>query len=178
MLKQCSPSVWSDGGYTSGRSKTKTKACTGLWLRPVGVHRTRLVVIPGVLNLTGIDRTLGGNVRSLPPERPVSRKRVGFSLLSCFPFQSRSGSSFNRRATRAPDLTHLRTDIARVCDLAAAAATPTQCSMLPSATAPSTLAPAASPRHRAAQLHAVAQLRPPAPEQPEPSPSSSTTTVP
>ena len=52
----------------------KTKAVlTGLWLRPVGVHRTRSVAIPEELDLSGIDRTLGGSVRSLPPERPVSR---------------------------------------------------------------------------------------------------------
>ena len=51
MLKQCFPSVWSDGDPASGRSKMKETACTGLWLRPVGVHRTRPVMIPGVLDL-------------------------------------------------------------------------------------------------------------------------------
>ena len=46
---------------------------TGLWLRPVGVYRTRPVTAPEVLDLSGVDRTLGGSVRSLPLERPVSR---------------------------------------------------------------------------------------------------------
>ena len=71
-LKQCSPSVRSDGGSASGRSKMKETACTGLWLHPVGVHQTCPVAIPGDLDLSGIDRTLGGSVRSLPPEHPVS----------------------------------------------------------------------------------------------------------
>ena len=62
MLKQCSPNVRSDGASASGRSKTKETACTGLWLRPVGVHWTRPVAIPGDLDLSGIDRTLGGSV--------------------------------------------------------------------------------------------------------------------
>ena len=75
-------SVRSEGVPTSGRAKTMKAACTGLWLRPVGVHRTRPVTIPGVLDLSGIDRTLGGNVRSLPPERPVSRNRARFNLFS------------------------------------------------------------------------------------------------
>ena len=84
MLEQCSPSVQSDGGSASGRSKTMKIACTGLWLRSVGVHRTRPVAIPGVLDLTGIDRTLGGSVRSLSLEHLVSRKcaRSKFFLLS------------------------------------------------------------------------------------------------
>ena len=53
---------------------------TGLWLRPVGVHRMRPVAIPGDLDLSGIDGTLGGSVRSLPPERPVSRNRAASGL--------------------------------------------------------------------------------------------------
>ena len=59
---------------------------TGLWLRLVSCDRTRPVVILGVLDLSGIDWTLGGSVRSLPSERPVSRKRAGFKLLSHFLF--------------------------------------------------------------------------------------------
>ena len=57
---------------------------TGLWLRPVGVHQMRPVMIPEDLDLSGIDRTLGGSVRSLPPERPIIRKRArfGFFLVS------------------------------------------------------------------------------------------------
>ena len=55
----------------------QTKAVlTGLWLCPVGVHRTCPVAILEELDLSGIDRTLGGSVRSLPPERPVSKSRA------------------------------------------------------------------------------------------------------
>ena len=64
---------------------------TGLWLRPVGVHRTRPVAIPEVLDLTGIDRTLGGSVWSLPPERPVNRSRADFDLSFPFPFLLHGG---------------------------------------------------------------------------------------
>ena len=55
----------------------------GLWLRLVGVHRTRPVTIPEDLDLSRIDRTLGGSVRSLPPERPV-RKRATLDVFSSF----------------------------------------------------------------------------------------------
>ena len=65
----------------------------GLWLRLVSGDRTRPVAIPGDLDLSGIDRTLGGSVRSLPPERPVSRYRaasgffpVSFSVTSGDPY--------------------------------------------------------------------------------------------
>ena len=77
-------SVRSDGVPTFGRAKVIKAVWTRLWPRPVGVHWTCLVVIPGVLDLFGVDRTLGGSVRSLPPERPVSRKRLdrGLFLLS------------------------------------------------------------------------------------------------
>ena len=91
-LKQCSPSVRSEGDPASGRSKTKETACTGLWLCPVSWDRTRPVMIPGVLDLTGIDRTLGGSVRSLPPERPVSRKRAASDFFSLFPYLTQGGT--------------------------------------------------------------------------------------
>ena len=81
MLEQCSPSVRSDGGSTSGRSKTMMAACTRLWLCPVGVHRTCPVAILEELDLSGIDRTLGGSVRPLPPEHPISRSRAVSELL-------------------------------------------------------------------------------------------------
>ena len=84
MLEQCSPSVRSDGGSASGRSKTMMAACTGLWLCPVGVHRTHPVMIPGDLDLSRIDQTLSGSVRSLPPERLVNRKRAVSGLLPRF----------------------------------------------------------------------------------------------
>jgi len=57
---------------------------TGLWLRPVGVHQTRPVAIPEELDLSGIDRTLGGSVRSLPPERLDIRSHAAFNLFSPF----------------------------------------------------------------------------------------------
>ena len=57
---------------------------TELWLRPIGVHRTCPVAIPEELDLSGIDRTLGGSVRSLPPERPVSRKCAESDLFPRF----------------------------------------------------------------------------------------------
>ena len=79
-------SIQSEGVSVSGRLE-KTKAeLTGLWLRPVGVHRTRPVVIPEDLVLSRIDRTLGGIVRSLPPEHPVNGERVFSGLFSPFLF--------------------------------------------------------------------------------------------
>ena len=82
-------------GSASGRSKEGQVVLTGPCLRPVMVHRTRPVPIPEDLDLSGIDRTLGGSVRSLPPERPVSGSRAASGLLSPFPFLSRLGGIFN-----------------------------------------------------------------------------------
>ena len=69
-------SVRSDSGSTSDQAKAIKAVRTGLWLRPVAIL--------GVLNLSGVDRTLGGSVRSLPPECLVSRKCLdrGLFLLS------------------------------------------------------------------------------------------------
>ena len=79
-------SVRSEGVSASGHVE-KTKAeLTGLWLRPVGVHRTCPVAIPEELDLSGIDRTLGGSIRSLPPERPVSRSHAASRLFFRFLF--------------------------------------------------------------------------------------------
>ena len=55
---------------------------TGLWLRPISRDRTRLVATPGVLDLSRVDRTLGGSVRSLLPERSVSGNRMDVQLYS------------------------------------------------------------------------------------------------
>ena len=87
-------SVWSEDVSTSGRVKKTTARLTRLWLRPVGVHRTRPVMIPEELDLSGIDRTLGGSVRSLPPEHPVSGSRA-FSGLFSVSFSVTSGDLFN-----------------------------------------------------------------------------------
>ena len=65
-------SVRSDGGSASDQAKEIKAVRTRLWLHPV--------VAPEVLDLSGVDRTLGGSVRSLPPERPVSRKHAGSKL--------------------------------------------------------------------------------------------------
>ena len=71
-LKQNFPHVLSDGGSAFDQAKVIKAVWTRLWLRLTGVHRTRPVMIPGDLDLSRIDRTLGASVRSLPPERPVS----------------------------------------------------------------------------------------------------------
>ena len=47
-------------------------------------HRTRPVVIPEELDLSGIDRTLGGSIWSLPPEHPISRERAESDLFPRF----------------------------------------------------------------------------------------------
>ena len=47
------------------------------------------------LDLSGIDRTLGGSVRLLPPERPVSRFRAASDFLSLFPFLTWGATLFN-----------------------------------------------------------------------------------
>ena len=75
----------------SGRLEKNQAVLTELWLRPVGVHRTRPVAIPGVLDLTGIDQTLGGSVRSLPLERPINRSHADYDLFSPFPFLIHQG---------------------------------------------------------------------------------------
>ena len=83
-------------GSASGRSKEDQVVLTGPCLRPVMDHRTRPVLIPEDLDLSGIDRTLGGSVRSLPLERPVSRFRAASGLLSSFPFLTWGATLFNR----------------------------------------------------------------------------------
>jgi hypothetical protein len=57
---------------------------TGPCLRPVMDHRTRPVTIPEELDLSRIDRKLGGRVRSLPPERSVNGERAVSELFPCF----------------------------------------------------------------------------------------------
>ena len=56
-------------------------------------HRTRLVPVLEELDLSGIDRTLGGSVRLLPPERPVSGSRVFLGFFSVS-FSIASGDLF------------------------------------------------------------------------------------
>ena len=91
MLRLC---VWSGKDPASGRLKEKQAVLTGPYLRPIMDHRTRPVPILEELDLSGIDRTLGGSVRSPPPERPVSGFRAALGLFSPFPYLSRLGSSF------------------------------------------------------------------------------------
>ena len=47
-------------------------------------HRKRSVVIPEELDLSRIDRTLGGSVRLLPSERPVNGDHAVSELFPCF----------------------------------------------------------------------------------------------
>ena len=81
MLRLC---VRSGRDPASGRSKEEQAVLTGPCLRPVMDHRTRPVPIPEELDLSGIDRTLGGSVRSLPPERPVSGSHAASGLFPRF----------------------------------------------------------------------------------------------
>ena len=81
MLRLC---VRSGRDPASGHSKKEQAVLTGPCLRPVMDHRTHSVAIPEELDLSGIDRTLGGSVRSLPPESPVSGIRAISRLLFRF----------------------------------------------------------------------------------------------
>ena len=83
--------IWSGRDPASGRLKENQAELTGPCLRPVMDHQTRPVVILEELDLFGIDRTLGGSVRSLPPERLVSRKRAGVKPSSLFPILLHGG---------------------------------------------------------------------------------------
>ena len=74
--------VRSDGVPTSGQAKTMETGWTGLWLHPVSCDRTPSIAALGDLDLSGVDRTLGGSVRSVPPECPINKNRAGFELLS------------------------------------------------------------------------------------------------
>ena len=87
-------------------------------------HRTRPVAISEDLDLSGIDRTLGGSVRSLPPERPVSGSRATSGLFSPFPFLSRFGGLLNLPASSVTclDLTSAAVTHAQVAAVARAAA--------------------------------------------------------
>ena len=79
-------------GSASGRSKDDQVVLTEPCLHPVMDHRTRSVPIPEDLDLSGIDQTLGGSVRSLPLEHPVSGSRAASGLFSPIPFLSRVGN--------------------------------------------------------------------------------------
>ena len=91
--------VWSGRDLASGRLEKEQAVLTGPCLRPVMDYRTRPVPILEELDLSGIDRTLGGSVRSLPPERPVSGFHAASGLFSPFPYLSRLGDLFNHRRT-------------------------------------------------------------------------------
>ena len=86
MLRLC---VRSGRDPASGRLKENQAELTGPYLRPIMDHRTRPVIILEELDLSGIDQTLGGSIRSLPPERPVSRSRVILGLFSVSFFVTR-----------------------------------------------------------------------------------------
>ena len=80
---------------TSSCLKENQARLTGPCLCPVMDHRMRPVAIPEELDLSRIDRTLGGSVQSLPPERPVSRNHARLRFLSPFPFLTRGATLFN-----------------------------------------------------------------------------------
>ena len=67
-----------------GRLKEEQAVLTGPCLRPIMDHWTHPVLIPEELDLSRIDQTLGGSVRSLPPERPISRNSVEADLFPHF----------------------------------------------------------------------------------------------
>ena len=106
-------------------------------MRPVMDHRTRPVPIPEELDLSGIDRTLGGSVRSLPPEHPVSGSRA-FSGLFSVSFSVASGELFN---SAVPSFLIPR-DLALVLAAASTARQPRAAVLLPRRTT------AAHPRQR------------------------------
>ena len=81
-LKWFFPYVRLDGVLASGQAKTMKTGWTGLWLCPVSGDRTCPVKTREVLDLSGVDRTLGGSVRSLPSECLVNSSRAGFQLFS------------------------------------------------------------------------------------------------
>ena len=99
-LEQCSPCVRSEGDPTSGQAKKTKIGSTELWLHPVSWDRTRPVMTLGDLDLSRVDRTLGGSIRSLPLERPVSRKRLDRGLFSSFLIQLGRGAPYNHRHHR------------------------------------------------------------------------------
>ena len=111
-------------------------------------HWTRPVAISEDLDLSGIDRTLGGSVRSLPPERPVSGSRATSGLFSPFPFLSRFGGLFIRAFEFFfLDLTSAAVTHAQVAAVARAAALLRRRLLAPHLTpAPSCLCLAAPPQ--------------------------------
>ena len=64
--------VRSKGDPASGQAKKMKTESIGLWLRLVSRDRTRPVETWEVLDLSVVDRTTGGSVRSLPLEHPIS----------------------------------------------------------------------------------------------------------
>ena len=90
-LKQFFPCVRLDDVPMSDQAKKTKTGSIGLWLRPVSWDRMRPIVTQEDLDLSGVDRTLGGSVRSLPLERPVSSNRAGSELSVPFPFLFRLG---------------------------------------------------------------------------------------
>ena len=66
----------------SGQAKKTKTGSTGLWLLSVSGDQMRPVMTLGDLDLSGVDQTLGGSVRSLPLERSVSRCHADFGLFS------------------------------------------------------------------------------------------------
>ena len=121
----------------SSRSKCAQVVLTGPCLRPVMDHRTHPVPIPEEVDLSGIDRTLGGSVRLLPPERPVIGSHASSGLFSVS-FSVTSGDLFY---SAVPSFLISR-DLALVLAAASTARQPRAAVLLPRRTT------AAHPRQR------------------------------
>ena len=144
-------SVWSEGFQRPIMWKKTKIVLTRLWLRLVGVHRTSPIVIPEDLDLSGIDRTLGGSVWSLPPEHPVNRQRAESDLFPHFLLCYAWGP-------------HLTTDVTSILDLtpyAAITEPPVRCALAAVALPCLSAAPPqpSSPRCRCPALNRHRHLR-------------------
>ena len=84
-LKQYLSCIRSNDVSAFDQAKMMDSGSIGLCLRLVKGNWTCLVMTWGDLDLSVVDWALGGSVRSLSPERPVSRKHLDLGLYS-FPF--------------------------------------------------------------------------------------------
>ena len=70
--QQCFYSVWCDDVSASGQRRMGLREGPDSMLHPVKCHRTRSIMIWGSLDLSVVDQTLEGYVRSSLPVRPVT----------------------------------------------------------------------------------------------------------
>ena len=132
----------------SGRLEKKQAVLTGPCLCLVMDHRTRPIAIPEKLNLSGIDRTLGGSVWSLPSERLVSRKRTESDLFPRFLLCYAWGPHLTAAVASVLDLTPYATITEPpVCHALAAAALPCLSAAPPQLPSPCRRYPSPPPPH-------------------------------